>query len=105
LVKKRTEGAAVKVEGGTVTGSGSYGDESSDIGLKVTVSEGAASQDLFADFVFVRVGRALGIYGRQSTSEQSEFDTPTFDGLITSATGRLTDATGGQTTTETTQAR
>src|SRR5262249_27367551 len=46
--------------------------------------------------VFVRVGRALGIYGRQSTSESSEFDTPTFDGLISSATGRLTTATGGQ---------
>jgi hypothetical protein len=99
--KAKEEGFDVKVEVGTVTGSGSYGDESSDIGLTVTASKDSLSQDIFADFVFVRVGRALGVYARVSTSEPSEFDTPTFDGLITSATERLTTATGGEPTTDT----
>jgi hypothetical protein len=101
-IKKSTKGYDVKVEGGTVTGSGSYGDESSDIGFKITLSKEPLNQEVFADFVFVRVGRAIGLYLRVSTSESSEFDTPTFDGLITSATGRLTAATGGQPTTATT---
>jgi hypothetical protein len=101
----KEEGLDVKVEGGTVTGSGSYGYESSDIGLKVTVSKDSLSQDVFADFVFGRVGRALGVYFRVSTSEPSDFDTPTLDGLITSATERMTAATGGQTTTATAQPR
>jgi hypothetical protein len=91
----------VKVESGTVTGTGSYGDESSDIAFTVRVSTGDLEQEVFADFVFVRVGRALGVYGRVSTNEPSEFDEPTFDGLITSATERLTTATGGQPTTDT----
>jgi hypothetical protein len=98
-----SEGVDVKVETGTVTGTGSYGDESSDFGFTATVSQGTLSQDVFADIVFVRVGRSLGLYSRSSTSEPSEFDTPTFDELLTSATGRLTAATGGQTTTATTQ--
>jgi hypothetical protein len=97
------KGADVKVEVGTVTGSGSYGDESANIGLKMTVSQGSLSQDVFADIVFVRVARSLGFYTRVATSEPTEFDTPTFDGLITSATGRMTAATGGQKTTATTQ--
>jgi hypothetical protein len=97
-VKKNVEsqGFGVKVESGTVTGSGSYGDESSDLGFKITASKGGLNVDYFADIVFARVGRALGLYARVSTSEPSEFDTPTFDGLIRSATDRLTTATGGQ---------
>jgi hypothetical protein len=74
-----------------------------------TVSEGNLSQDVFADFVFVRVGRALGAYfyvtesepGGTSCSEFSSDDCVSFDGLITSATERLTTATGGEPTTDT----
>ena len=95
----------VKVESGTVTGTGSYGDESSDIALTITASNGGFEQERFADAVFVRVGRALAAYIRDSTSEPSEFDEPTFDGLITSATDRLITATGGQPTTDTSQPR
>jgi hypothetical protein len=92
-----------KVEGGTVTGTGVYGYESFGMRFKLTLSKGARSQEEFADSVFVRVGRSIGLYARVALSEPSEFDTPTFDGLITSATGRLTAASGGQTTTATTQ--
>lgn len=97
------QGFDVKVEGGTVTGSGSYGDESSDIGFKITASKGGLSEDVFADITFVRVGRTLGGYTRTSTSESSGLDTPTFNGLITTATSRLTNATGGQPNTGSTQ--
>jgi len=88
------KGFDVKVEAGTVTG-GSYGDESANIGLKLTVSKGSLSQDVFADIVFVRVGRALGFYAHVSDKETSTCDefSPencvSFTGLITSATGRL----------------
>jgi hypothetical protein len=92
------EGVDVKVEFGTVTGSGSYGDESSDIGMKITVSQGSLSQDLFADIVFVRVGRALGAYSHISISDvdkecggSSTDDCVSFDALITSATDRLVE--------------
>src|SRR5262249_36308717 len=103
---KKNAKTDVKVEGGTAE-STFYGDESSDIGFKITASTGGLTgeerhQDLFEDIVVVRIGRSLGLYARVSLSEPTEFDTPTFDGLITSATGRLTEATGRQTTTATT---
>jgi hypothetical protein len=109
-VKKAVEdkGFDVKTEAGTVTGMNSYGDESTDYGMKIT-SKGSASVDYFADFVFVRLGRSLGFYAHVSDKEDStcgEFssdDCVSFDGLITSATDRLTTATGGEPTTDASQ--
>jgi hypothetical protein len=98
------KGLDVKVETGTVTG-GSYGDESANIGLKLTVSQGSISQDVFADIVFVRVGRSLGFYSHVSDKETStcdEFspdDCVSFAGLITSATDRLVGSSAPVTTT------
>jgi hypothetical protein len=98
------KGFDVKVEVGTVTG-GSYGDESANIGLKLTVSKGSLSQDEFVDIVFVRVGRSLGFYSHVSDKETStcnEFspdDCVSFTGLITSATGRLAGNSAPVTTT------
>jgi hypothetical protein len=92
-----------KAEERTVSGTGVYGDESSDVGFKFTLSNGTGTEDVFADLVFARVGRSIGTYSRFGTSETNDFDTPTLDGLITSATGRLTAATGGQSNTGSTQ--
>jgi hypothetical protein len=111
-VKKRGEeqGFDVKVETGTMTGTGSYGNQSSDIGFKITVTKGI-SIDLFGDIVFARVGRTLGIYSHVSDKEDSscgEFsssDCVSFNDLITAATNRLTTASGGQPASGTTQPR
>jgi hypothetical protein len=93
--KASEQGVDVKTEVGTVTGSSSYGDESSGIGLKFTVTKGI-SVDLFADIVFARVGRTIGLYSHASDSEvdkecgaSSTTDCLSFKGLITAATGRL----------------
>jgi hypothetical protein len=90
----------LRIDVGSRTGARNYGDESSSISFKMTVSMGI-SLDLYGDIIFVRVGRALGYYTHLSNDEDStcsEFDEDCveFDALITSATDRLTTATGGQ---------
>jgi hypothetical protein len=102
-----------KAELGERTGSRSYGDESTDFEIKLTATKSNVDQKLFVDVAFVRVGRALGAYyyatedepSSDACNEFSSDDCVNFDGLITSATDRLTAATGGQTTTATTQPR
>jgi hypothetical protein len=101
---KKLGASDLKAELGERTGSRSYGDESTDFEIKITVSKDSLNQEVFADVAFVRVGRALGGYlyiteGEPSSDTCSEFssdDCVNFDELITSATDRLITATGGQ---------
>jgi hypothetical protein len=107
--KDHAEVSGVKVNGGAVTGTGVYGNETSDVRLKFTVSTGARSGDAFSDFVFVRVGRSIGVYFHDALSESSDCggastsDCVSFNDLITAATQRLSTATGGQAATDTSQ--
>jgi hypothetical protein len=95
------KGFEVKVATATATGMGSFGDESSNIGLKITLTKGI-SVDVFADFVFVRAGRSLGMYshvndkGASTCDQLSSSDCVGFNDLLTTATNRLTTAIGGQ---------
>jgi hypothetical protein len=70
-VEEQWQGVKVKVEAGTRTGIGSYGDESSGLRLRFTASRGPFGGNLFNDIVFVRVGRALGMYSHVSDKEES----------------------------------
>jgi len=66
----------VKIDVGSRTGTTNYGDESSSISFKITVSKGI-SLDLYGDIISVRVGRALGYYSHINNDEDStcsEFD-------------------------------
>jgi hypothetical protein len=92
--KSAANGYDVNVVPAIPIGMSSFGDESSTTGLKITLSKGI-SVDLFADIVYVRVGRSLGIYTHVSDNEEStcsEFSPPgcvAFNDLITTATNRL----------------